>query len=870
MLFSDVEGSTAVLSRLGGRYAAAVDSMRSALRSAWRAHDGVEMGTEGDSFFVVFFLASQAVGAALDAQRGLAAQKWPEGDALRVRVGVHTGEPLRHADGYVGMDVHRAARVSAAAHGGQVLVTAPAWELARTAMPTAAARDLGSHRLRDLDEPMHLFQVSAAGLPDAFPPPRSLGTLSNLPSVPTELVGRDSEVAEASALIDGGARLVTLTGPAGSGKTRVAVALAQARAAKTPDGVYFVPLAAVTDAAEIWPALAAALSLPGGGDPRQRLVAQVAGRAPLIILDNLEQIATVGDIVHDLLAELPSAVVVATSRRALHVVGEYERPVEPLAVPDQGSSLSEVETSQAVELFTLRAKMVRPDFEVTADNAADVVGICRRVDGLPLGVELAAGRLRLLSPRSVLEGIASSLDLRDAAAGRPSRQQVLRDAVAWSYDLLDSPQQAALRCLGVLAGGDLSACAAVAGLPSEAAALDAVAGLADVSLVRLVEGPHGQPRLELLQTIADFAVERLAESDEEEAVRSRHAEYFTALAEQQRPSLFGGDQARAAATLALERDNFRAALTWCLSPNGPRPTPERARLGLRLCASLRTFWIRWPHDMRDSTPWYQRALELGPPDDSVERAQVMQALAIDDSWQGRSERGRARASEAAEMCRRLGDAQIEAGALTLLGAFTAGDKDYAAALGLLADAERLARSVDASEILSITLLVRAECETAVGHHDSAADLYRECADLAAQRGDERELVNVSVSLADHLGAAGRSQDGLDELERVRPAVLRIGSQTVAASALDTYASLFAAVGDHEAAAIMTGSLWALTERLGGVFDLTEEELWTRPNGVAVAHDTLGDDRWTQLVARGQGMSVDGALEYARARAASDA
>jgi predicted ATPase len=384
----------------------------------------------------------------------------------------------------------------------------------------------------------------------------------------------------------------------------------------------------------MWSALAAALSLPGGGDPRKRLVAQLAGRSPLLVLDNLEQIRGVSEVVHDLLAALPHLAIVATSRRALHVVGEYEREIEPLAVPGDDASLSNVATSQAVELFRVRARMVRPDFELTADNASDVVGICRRVDGLPLGVELAAARLRFLSPRRVLEGIGSSLDLRDAAAGRPNRQQALRDAVAWSYDLLEPSQQKTLRCLGVLAGGDLSACAAVAALDSEGVCLEAVAALVDASLARLVEDPGGRPRLEMLQTIADFALERLAEAGEEETVRSRHAEHFSALAVEQRALLFGGGQARAAAVLNLERENLRSALAWCLSPGGPPPSAERARLGLRLCATMRSYWLRWPHDMNDSTPWYRRALEVAPAEDSPERAEVMMALAIDDSWQG--------------------------------------------------------------------------------------------------------------------------------------------------------------------------------------------------------------------------------------------
>jgi tetratricopeptide (TPR) repeat protein len=310
----------------------------------------------------------------------------------------------------------------------------------------------------------------------------------------------------------------------------------------------------------------------------------------------------------------------------------------------------------------------------------------------------------------------------------------------------------------------------------------------------------------------------------------------------------------------------RSALAWCLSPDGPAPPPERARLGLSLCATMHAYWLRWPHNLQESTPWYRRALEVGSPDDSSARARVMAALAIDEDWHGRTEHGRALTRSALEMATRLGDSRVAAGASTLLGAFTAGTGDHAAAIELLADAERLARSVDALEILSTTLLVRAECETASRRHDVALDLYRQCAALAAQRGDERELVNTSVALAAHLGAAGSPQDGLEELDRARPGVLRIGSQTVAASALEAYAGLFAVVGDADAAAVIMGSLWGLTERLGGVVDHSdEEELWMREVGIAAARDTLGDDRWRALTGHGRHMTLQEALHYAHGR-----
>ena len=328
MLFSDIEGSTRLLSRMGDSYAEALDRHRTLLRAAWRQSMGRELGTEGDSFFVVFEGAGQAVGAALEAQQSLAAQTWPGHQRLSVRMGVHTGEPVRHGDGYVGMDVHRAARVAAAANGGQVVISDTTQRLVREDLDeSVSVTDLGWHRLKDFAEPTHLYQLTAAGLSETFPPLRTLGISSALPAQPAPLLGRDGELRKLRRLLADGARLVTLTGVGGVGKSRLAVALAEERTADFPGGVYFVSLVDVSVAEDVWSAVRRTVGASGSSGSPRELVAQLVGRRLLLVLDNLEQISGADQVVNDLLTAIPGLVVVATSRRPLHLRVEHDHPV---------------------------------------------------------------------------------------------------------------------------------------------------------------------------------------------------------------------------------------------------------------------------------------------------------------------------------------------------------------------------------------------------------------------------------------------------------------------------------------------------------------------------------------------------------------
>jgi class 3 adenylate cyclase len=424
MLFSDIEGSTALLSRLGDRYAEALSAQRAVLRGAIGASHGHELGTEGDSFFVVFESAGDAVRCCVAAQLALAGHDWPDGAVVRVRMGLHSGEPIRHEDGYIGMDVHRAARIAATAHGGQVVLSDATRVLAEPQLPAGVSvHDLGWHRLKDIEAPERLYQLAAARLEQRFPPLRSLGAQTSLPLPMTPLVGRDGDVERlAVTLRQPAVRLVTLTGTGGVGKTRLALAAAASLGEAFQHGVYFIPLAAVRDAEVMWKALADGLDVSGAGAAADMVAAHLSNRQALLVLDNLEQLDGAAGIVATLLLAAPGLVILATSRRPLHLQGEYEQPVLPLEVPRE-VGVEDVAACGAARLFAQQAAMVRPGFALTEDNAADVAAICRRLDGLPLAIELAASRVKILAPGALLArlGQSLSLDARTSGARRASR-----------------------------------------------------------------------------------------------------------------------------------------------------------------------------------------------------------------------------------------------------------------------------------------------------------------------------------------------------------------------------------------------------------------------------------------------------------------
>src|SRR5438874_7584799 len=570
--FSDIEGSTRLIQQLGERYPDVLLAHHTVLRQALAEHGGNELRTEGDSFFIVFGSALDACSGAAAAQQALQSHAWPEGGRVQVRIGLHTGEATLVGNEYLGLDVHRAARVASAAHGGQVLVSETTRALVDHVLPSSLTlKDLGLHRLKDLARPERLYQLNIDGLPGEFPALRTLeATPNNLPTQMTSFIGRDDQVREGRELLSR-ARLLTLTGPGGTGKTRLSLQIAADVMDQFPDGVYFVPLAAVQDPELVPSAIAQALAISstGGRRPIDALLEHLHDKRTLLVLDNFEQLLPAAPIATMLLEGSPALRVLVSSRSVLRVYGEQEFPVPPLAVPDLKAlpSLSALSQFEAVRLFIERAVAVKPDFQATNENAPAIAGICERVDGLPLAIELAAARIKLFSPPALLGRLEKSLNaLGGGTRDAPARQQTLRGAILWSFDMLDDGSRRLLARFSVFArGGSLAQADPVCGPPGDVGGdtVDRLDQLAEQSLLRRLPD-FDEPRFLMLQTIRDFAIERLEESGESHTIRDRHVEAFIALAQKGEPHLFGPARREWLDRLEIDHDNFRAALDWCL------------------------------------------------------------------------------------------------------------------------------------------------------------------------------------------------------------------------------------------------------------------------------------------------------------------
>jgi predicted ATPase/class 3 adenylate cyclase len=662
--FSDIEGSTRLIQQLGERYPEVLLAHHAIQRKTLAANGGHELRTEGDSFFIVFGSALQACAGAAALQTALHAHEWPEGGAVRVRIGVHTGEATLVGNEYLGLDVHRAARVAAAGHGGQVLVSETTRALVDHALPTGLTlKDLGVHRLKDLAQPERIYQLTVEGLPDTFPPLKTLeATPNNLPTQLTSFIGRDDQVREAKQLL-ARSRLLTLTGPGGTGKTRLSLEIAANVLDHFPDGVYFVPLSAIHDPELVPSAIAQALSISTTGQrrPIDALVDHLKEKRMLLVLDNFEQVLDAAPVASQLLEGSAGLRVLVSSRAVLRVSGEQEFPVPPLGLPDLKAlpGLAALSQFEAVRLFIERAVAVKPDFQATNENAPAIAGICERVDGLPLAIELAAARVKLFSPQALLSRLEKSLSaLGSGTRDAPARQQTLRGAILWSYDMLDAGHRRLLARVSVFArGGNLEQLELVCG-PAEDVGddvLDALDQLADQSLLRRLPD-FDEPRFLMLQTIRDFAAERLEESGEAGLIRDRHVKAFIALAQLAKPHLFGPQRKEWLDRLEEDHDNFRAALEWAIASGN-------AQQAMSLGGSFWRFWQMRGHIHEGRSRIEQTLAMPASHDFRRERMEALEAAGGLTYWQGDMEVAQRFYDEILGLTRQTGDKRAIADAI---------------------------------------------------------------------------------------------------------------------------------------------------------------------------------------------------------------
>ncbi len=747
LLFTDIEGSTRLLQQLGAVYEEVLADCRTLLRRAFQAHHGQEVDTQGDSFFVAFARATDAVSAAVAAQRTIASHAFPQGITVRVRMGLHTGEPSQTAEGYVGLDVHHAARIMGVGHGGQVLLSQATCDLVEHDLPDGVSlQDLGAHRLKDLQHKSHLFQLLIADLPADFLPLKTLESHpNNLPIQFTPFIGREQEVSAVQHLLQReSVRLLTLTGPGGTGKTRMALQVAAELSEVFLDGVFFVNLAPISDPALVVPTIAQTLHIKEVAD--QALLdlvnAFLREKQVLLLLDNFEQVVGAGVHVATLLAACPQLKVLVTSREVLHVRGEQEFAVPPLSLPDPQRlpDLLALSQYEAVALFIQRAQAARPQFEVTTANAPAVAEICVRLDGLPLAIELAAARLKMLPPQVLLARLGQRLTvLTSGAWDVPARQQTLRNTIAWSYQLLAEHEQQLFQRLSIFVGGCTLEAAEVVCAPggdgdATGSVFEGVASLIDKSLLRQSELEGEEPRLLMLETIREYGLECLAKSGALEETRHAHATYYLHLAEQAEPQLRNAQQAVWLARLEAEHDNLRAALRW-LREHGER------EMALRLGGALWHFWMIRGHWNEGRTELSQ-ALAAREGVAAAVRAKALNGAGVLMGNQGDHEQAMALCEESLALFRELGDTPGTALSLLWLGAIGWVTGDLARSRSRLEEALALFRVVDDTWGIAISLEKLASVAVEQGEYSRARFLVEESLALYREVGDKRGIANA--------------------------------------------------------------------------------------------------------------------------------
>lgn len=815
-LFSDIEGSTRLLQSLGAEYARVLTDQRRLLRAAFGENGGREIDTAGDGFFVVFDRARDAIAAAADAQRALAAHEWPDGARVRVRMGIHTGEPVTTSAGeLVGLDVHRAARICSVAHGGQVLISAVTSQLATRELPAGLdLLDIGSVSLKDIEQPESVFQLVVDGLESSFPPVAgSRPPRTNLPAQATPLIGREADVdAVSTLLLRDDVRWVTLTGPGGTGKTRLAIEVANRVLPHFGDGAFLVPLASITTTNLLVQTIASTLGLAEKASRPMidELETFLENRTLLLVLDNFEQIAGAAPTIARLLTRCRTLEVIVTSRVVLHVSAEHEYAVQPLPTPQRvNGSLEGLARVPAVALFVERASAASPGFRLTEANAAAVGRICRQLEGLPLAIELAATRIRLFPPAALADRLADRLNmLKGGSRDLPARHQTLRHALQWSYELLGDADRCMLRRLGVFAGSaSLDAIEAVCD-PDQGPSFEVLDTLLDHSLIRRITDEDGEPRLTMLDTIREFTREKLAEeADELEATARRHAYWCLERAELAAAHLTGPGLGEWVRRLGADHDNMRAALEWAIAHG-------QAETGLRLAAALWRFWNAVGF-LTEAVDWLRRVLAIpGADAHTALRAQTLQALATITHISSGFAAALPVAEECLQLYRTIGDEEGIATTLNSLGWILAGTGSVDSAIACSKEALERHEALGNRRGTAVALNNLGFAHRQTGDFDVARDYYQRCLDIRREIRDPRGIAYALSNLAYTLQDGGDYQTADRHLDEALETLRGLGDEQLTAWALSHKGRGALDAGDLETAGPLLEESLELWLRVG--------------------------------------------------------
>jgi predicted ATPase/class 3 adenylate cyclase len=854
-VFTDIEGSTDLVQRLGPAFKDVLETHNAIMLREMTNAGGTQVRNEGDSFFIVFQSIPAAAQFVTAAQKALVSYAWPDGIQVRVRMGLHTGDGVLGGDSYVGIDVHRAARIASVAHGGQVLLSGTTANLLENSVSGVMLRNLGDHMLKDLTHPERIYQLIIPGLPEDFPPLHThSGVPNNLPTNLTRFIGRDRELKEVIKLMVT-TRLLTLTGPGGAGKTRLGLKAAVVIIDQYPDGVYFVNLAPVEDPGLLPVVILEALGLPQstGVSPKDHLFHFLSGRRMLLILDNFEKLISSSPFVAELLQRTAEIKVIVTSRAALRINGEQKMPVPPLDVPDSAFPLAAdtAVTYDAVALFVDRATAVRPDFTLDQENVKAVAELVVRLDGMPLAIELAASRLNVFPPKTLLE----RLDFRILASGArdlPDRQKSLYNTITWSYELLDEPCKRLFENLSVFVNGAmLEQIESVCGSSEEMGAdiVEDLTKLVECSLVRQ-PGLEDNPRYRMFMSIQEFAKDKLKAPGAIDALRGRHALAYLDLAEQASSHLTRHDRARWLDRLAMDHDNLRAALSWMVEQ-------QEANQALRLVSSLWRFWQMRGH-LFEARELVEKVIDL-PDQDPALRAKALEAAGGVAYWKGELETARGWYQEALNITRRLNDRLAIANALYNL-AFPLGfTGEFQKGLKLL------------NESLGIFQDLRDETGIARSHW-GLGNMLVNYNDLAKARKYFQMSVEEFENLDEPFGLGwahfmlAETLIRLDILTEVRPHLksglhlfLEAGDLSAIVLFLNAYAALAFREKDNNRAYRLLGAMMELHDRTGTDLLISDEVPLT---GFDLAALESLDSESAAIFSEGRKMPLQEAVAYA--------